>query len=298
VTGLSPPPPGTPRLTESHWDLVLKDVLEFDGGQSLRAAYVAPPIGSFATHASGIDKKLSGANSRQACWNEPWCMRGTRTEDDAQGRVRWLCAFKRKGAPQKLVEVIVDDSDKYLWRTLWAGDGSPPNRGQPWPASSGMMGAAWRSPTGATRPAEAARRGLSPPPPPPRGTVGRYFEADAAGASAAGDGSGAGGSDRAHRELRAVMLYRSLRVWTPFDKEAGAAVGARDSGRGGAATQPSERAAAGGRSGGLGRGGRAAKDARRTPGTDVGARDLWAPDSRDAEHPAPEVSPPPLGGGF
>jgi hypothetical protein len=74
ATGLSPPPPGAPALNETHWGLALEDILEFDGGLGLRAAYLAPPLGSFAAHPSGIDKKLLGSNARQSCWAEAWCM--------------------------------------------------------------------------------------------------------------------------------------------------------------------------------------------------------------------------------
>ena len=293
ITGLSPPPPGSPRLAEGRWDLALRNVLEFDGGQSLRAAYVAPPIGSFATPAGGLDQELGGSKRRRECWNEPWCMQGTRSEDDPQGRVRWLCAFKRRGAPHKFAEIPVDDSDKYLWRTWWVGDGSPPRRGQPWPESTGMAGAAWRTADGATQSMEAEVPCFFLMSPRPRGSVGRFLEA--AGAAAPGEGPEAAVSDASGPELRMVMHYRSMRVWTPIDKEAGPAVGARDPGRGAAAALASEGVASGGTLGRArveraGGGGRAT-----TPGTDPRPRDSQVSGPRDANVPAPEVSPPPLG---
>lgn len=58
-----------PRLWMGHWDVALKEVLIQDGGGSLRASYIIPPIG-YATHPSGIERSFGGPSGRPNCWGE------------------------------------------------------------------------------------------------------------------------------------------------------------------------------------------------------------------------------------
>ena len=90
-------------LDSGHIDLVWKDWLKAEDGRQDQVgfSYVYPPMGNYTQHISECDPKLYGAHTqgRPPDWGKPFVCPGTRLEEDAQRREKWLCQFKKKNKP-------------------------------------------------------------------------------------------------------------------------------------------------------------------------------------------------------
>lgn len=227
--------PARPRLELGHWDVSLKELLISDSGDGVGASYVIPPIGNYATHASGIEKSMAGENTRPSCWQERWCCPGTRKEQDPQRRDKWLAGPTRKGQPQWLTKF--DPSDESLvWKSYWAGPGNPPRQHPPAdpdePAASGRRAQrataasssdAWGASSSHTAgPKRATRRDSQGRP-----QAGPQAAAGSSADAATGAENAPQLTKRQKREQRRNVLYRSFRNWVDTAAEAARARGSR-----------------------------------------------------------------------
>ena len=225
-----PPVPPEQVLTMSHWDLSLKEFLTHDEGRSLAASLCAPAIGSFKVHPSDIDKRYK--EGRPACWDEPWCVPGTRPSHDPQGRSRSRVKFVARGKPPVLVPLRIDDSQDLFWRSYWSGSGPTPAPGGSAADEPSASAADPRPRAGGAR-HPAAPRGRLPPPPPVTSTT--VFQRPPgppprpppprpgmrAQTEPAADEETGKPSKRSRRQQRCITLMRTFRHWTEnFDEVA------------------------------------------------------------------------------
>ena len=138
------------EVEKGHIDVSLKQYLICGQVQeAVRFSYILPPLGNFAEHPSGCDKTYS--KGRPSHWNEPWCCKGTRKEEDKLGRDKWLCRFTSQGpatyvAGLKSCDQLLESD--ILWTTYW-GIEDKEETGQPsqtaWWSSSSSAQDWWKS---------------------------------------------------------------------------------------------------------------------------------------------------------
>jgi len=111
-----------PTWRTGHFDNVLREQIQ-EKCNFVRASYVFPSIGHFATHASGI---LKNDADRGTSWHEAWVQAGVRPKQKGD-RVRSIHEWVMGKTVHKLRDVILGDEGEDLrWKTLWKGTGSPP----------------------------------------------------------------------------------------------------------------------------------------------------------------------------
>ena len=121
-------------LPPGHIDLVWKQWLCSDPNVQdwVGFSFLSPPMGNYTQHISDCDPRLYGEGTagRPADWDKPFCCPGTRTEEDAQGREKWLCQFsttkskKGKGVTWKVklpFSEVLHGSREFWWKSFQEG---------------------------------------------------------------------------------------------------------------------------------------------------------------------------------
>ena len=105
-----------------------------------------PPMGNYWQHISDCDPKLFGEGTvgRPGDWQKPFCCPGSRFEQDAQRREKWLCQFGKKKPTWKfaLPPTAVLHHPENMWRSYQEGraTGKGPSAGGEPTAATGAKG--------------------------------------------------------------------------------------------------------------------------------------------------------------
>ena len=211
------------EIGKGHWDVHLLRYLQAHQ-RSLGASYVQPPVGNYTTHQSGCDMSLMTGVGRLSCWDEKWCVPGTRPAHDSKRRQRWICGFAKTGPPEWLQAVTDPDvSPHSMWRSFWvypdvppppppggpsAGADTvgppPPPRGPPILSDPQHGSGASSSGAGAARPDEPAASAAQPP-----GSHGARPDAES--------GPTTGRQKRQRRQQKRQLTFRH---WVEEEREA------------------------------------------------------------------------------